>query len=191
MATSPLIFAVKAETSSAVSGFRKLAASLKPVEKEADAASKSMAKIGKTKVQPKVDDKQIHKVTEEIKRLQDEMARRLSMNVHANTTDVRRKITALRATLKALQQVPPITPKANVGPITRGIAALKGKFAAVGQAIAGSKLGGFAQRLGSDLSSVGGIIGGIAGKLGQFGSAVGGVLSSIGPGIGAALAGVA
>jgi tape measure domain-containing protein len=192
---SDLVFTVKAKTDSAAASFKKLASSISPIKKESDAATKSMTKLGKTKVSPKVDDKQIHKVTQEIKRLQDEMAHRLSLNVNANTADIRRKLTGLRSTLKELQRVPPVTPRINQGPITRGVAALKGKFSAlktsIGQAFATSRLGGFAQSLGSDLSTVGGILGGLVSKLGSFGSAVGGIFKSVGvPVLGAALAGV-
>jgi tape measure domain-containing protein len=192
---SDLVFTVKAKTDSAAASFKKLASSISPIKKESDAATKSMTKLGKTKVSPKVDDKQIHKVTQEIKRLQDEMAHRLSLNVNANTADIRRKLTGLRSTLKELQRVPPVTPRINQGPITRGVAALKGKFSAlktsIGQAFATSRLGGFAQSLASDLSTVGGILGGLVSKLGSFGSAVGGIFKSIGvPVLGAALAGV-
>lgn len=188
---SDLIFTVKAKTDSAAASFKKLSSSIVPIKKQSDDAAKAMGKLGKTKVQPKIDDKQIHKVTEEIKRLQAEMAHRLSLNVNANTADIRKKITGLRSTLRELNRVPPITPRVTTGPITRGIAALKGKFSALGSAIGQSRLGTFAQRLGSDLSTVGGIIGGLASKLGQFGSAFGGILKSVGvPVLGAVLAGV-
>jgi tape measure domain-containing protein len=193
---SDLVFVVKAKTDSAASSFGKLAKSILPVKKESDAAAKSMAAINKTKVAPKVDTAQVKKLETEISRLQKEMADRLTLDVHADTSDIRRKLSGLRSTLKEVQRSQPaITPKANVGPITRGLDTLKSKASgiksAIGEAFSSSRIGQFASKVGSDLSTVGGVIGGLMGKLGQFGSAVGGIFKSIGvPVLGAGLAAI-
>lgn len=187
---SDLVFVVKAKTDSAAASFKKLASSILPIKKESDDAAKSMAKINKTKVAPKVDDSQLKKLNAEIHRLQEEMRNRLQVNPRANVRDLQSKINGIRSSIRELSRTQ-VTPKANLGPITRGVAALKGQFSRMGAALANTRLGNFAQKVGSDLSTVGGIIGGLANKLGAFGGAVGGLFKSIGvPVLGAALAGV-
>lgn len=106
MASSDLVFQVRAQTSGAVAGFKRLASSLKPVEKDATAASKSLDKISKTKVSPKVEDKQVAALNKEIQRLQDSMRHALTMDVHADTRGVQRQIRQLQSAARALSRTP-------------------------------------------------------------------------------------
>jgi tape measure domain-containing protein len=119
MASSDLVFNVRAQTSSAVAGFKQLAASLKPVEKDAAAASKSLAAINKQKVAPKVDDHEITALTKEVARLQDEMRDAVKLDVNADTRKIQSKIRGLQSTIRTLKQSPTITPKVNTSFLTK------------------------------------------------------------------------
>lgn len=111
---SDLVFTVKANTTSAAASFKKLSASILPIKKESDDAAKSMAKMGKTKVTPKADAAQIHKITTEIGRLQEELRHKISLDVNADTRDVQTKIRRLQSTLKTLKS-PRIDPQVGTG----------------------------------------------------------------------------
>jgi len=106
---SDLIFKVRSDTGNAVAGFKALGKQLGLVKKDSEQTSKSLDKIGKTKVAPKVDSKGVTKLDEAIKKsehdlaeLHKELAKRVVTG--ADTKDVTSKIRKVSADLKVLKR---------------------------------------------------------------------------------------
>lgn len=138
MSTSPLVFDVQAKVAGAVAGFKRLASSITPVTRDAEAASKAIDKVGSAKIKPTADTTAIHKIKTEIGRLFEEISRAKSLDVNADTRQAQAKIRQLQATLRTLSRTS-VEPQVGTGwraKIGDALDSVKSGLASVGSGFA-------------------------------------------------------
>lgn len=191
---SELLFKVAADTASASSSLKRLLAPLTSLKKQSDAASKSLDKIGKADVTPKVDTAGITKAISTAERklaeLRSQLVKQVTLGVDTKATQAAiRKVEGELKTLRKAQ--PPIHPQVDtkgvVAAFDRARAARDRFYASLKQKTGITALSGIK----SSLSDVGGALGAAAGKFSSFVSGAGSAFKAISvPILGTALAGI-
>lgn len=191
---SELLFKVAADTASAASSLKRLMAPLAGIKKQSDAASKSLDKIGKSDVTPKVNTtaltRAISTAQTRLADLRSQLVKEVTLGVDTKATqrEIRKVEADLRTLQKANKPIPvTVDTKGVVAAFDRARASRDKFFASLKQKTGITALSGIK----SSLSDIGGVLGAASAKVGSFASGVGSAFKAISvPVLGTALAGV-
>lgn len=167
-----LLMKVKADSAGVAPGLKGATDGLTRVEKSAEQTQKAVANISKTPIALTVNDAAIAKSRARIRELQDEIAKRKTLDINADTSDAEKEIRRLQSGVKVLES------KKVTIPVDAETQAATGKIGRLAGILESAK--GKAGELTSALSGLGSgtSLDGLVGILGKGGMLGGGIAAA-------------
>lgn len=168
MTNSQLKFVVTGDASQGASALRRMLSPLQQLRKQSTETKTALGQLSRTKANVQVEDKAITRAKDEIKRLRDEIAKRLEADVTADTRQAERRIRQLESSIRQLGKRT-ITPQVNTTALGRLRAAASSALSAVGDGVT---------KVGAGLSKVASNVG--VPVIGAIGVAAAGAATGVG-----------
>lgn len=169
MTNSTLKFVVTGDASQGASALRRMLSPLQQLKRQSTETKTALGQLSRTKANVQVEDKAITRAKDEIKRLRDEIARKLEADVTADTRQAERRIRQLESSIRQLGKRTTITPQVNTTQLGR-------LRSMAGSALASVKSG--VQSIGAGLSRVASSVG--VPVIGAIGVAAAGAATGVG-----------
>ena len=169
MTNSQLKFVVTGDASQGASALRRMLSPLQQLKRQSTETKTALGQIGRTKATVQVEDKAITRAKDEIKRLRDEIARKLEADVTADTRQAERRIRQLESSIRQLGKRTTITPQVDTTQLGR-------LRSMAGSALSSVKSG--VQSIGTGLSRVASSVG--VPVIGAIGVAAAGAATGVG-----------